>query len=43
MARRPRISEQISRLTRTLVAVQGWDKEYTMAYQGVRPQPFEPI
>src|SRR5436305_3556768 len=32
--RYPRIREQITRMTRTLVAVQGWDKAYTMDYVG---------
>ena len=32
--RYPRIGEQITRLTRSLVAVKGWDKKYTMDYVG---------
>ncbi len=30
----PRLGEQITRLTRCLVAVKGWDKKYTMDYAG---------
>ena len=32
--RYPRLGEQITRLTRSLVAVKGWDKKYTMDYVG---------
>lgn len=32
--RYPRLGEQITRLTRSLVAAKSWDKKYTMAYVG---------